>query len=379
MDERVYLEVYDRHFSYQGQVSPSSLTATRRHLTGTSTATFGAPGDGDIRDALAADGACVVVMLDGEAFLSGWVDSDAGDTTPGAPLEYEVTGFDSLLWDTLGWPVPGNDLDNQNVGYWRQRGPAETVLKAAVAANANRLGLPVTVAEDQGRGGNIETQLRFHPLIDRFQPQLIKAGIGVTVGLVEGQGLVVDCYEITEHAIPLDAESGVLTGGTWKRTKPTITRVLAGSQGEAEARQFWGPTVADWEDQSPRVIEHFIDARDVSDDEDDDGGDAEAETQDRMDEAIADGAASYDLSLELEATEEFAYRIHWHPGDIIPLQPRPDVTIPAQIGAAELSINTGVRIKPVVGSGDDPLAQALGPLIKQVRALGRAVRNEAVR
>src|SRR5690625_7975296 len=97
-----------------------------------------------------------------------------------------------------------------------------------------------------------------------------------------------------------------------------------------------------------------------------------------MDEAIADGAEVYDLALELEATDQFAYGLHWQPGDIVPLAPRPDVTIPAQIAAAELTIDGRVRVRPVVGSGDDPLAQALGPVIRQVRGMSRARRSEEV-
>jgi hypothetical protein len=160
----VSIEVYDAAFAYQGTVDiVTELSAHRRHLA-PSTATIGLDPSVEARDFLVANGAQVVIKVGDTPFMSGWVDSDAGSITPAAPLTYEIVGHDVLMWDVLGWPVPGNTLANQNVAYWKMKAAAETVVKAAVQANAvQRLGLPVSVATDLARGGQIDVSLRFHP------------------------------------------------------------------------------------------------------------------------------------------------------------------------------------------------------------------------
>src|SRR5690606_10944281 len=98
-------------------------------------------------------------------------------------------------------------------------------------------------------GGTVDVSIRFHPLMERTATPLFEAGLGVRVSLVEGQGLELDVYEVREHEFPLDPESGTIVSGTWRRKRPTMTRGGAGTQGEAEARTFYGPRVAGWEDQ----------------------------------------------------------------------------------------------------------------------------------
>lgn len=377
--DTVSIEVYDNTFTWQGTVSLlMELTAHRRHLE-VSTAEFTIAPDDPMRPFLTTAGSQAVILLNDEPFLSGWVVSDAGTIDPSEGVEFELLGHETVLWDVTGWPVPGNSLSNQNVGYWRQRGPGETVVKAAAAANFNRLGMPVTAAADQGRGGTVDVSIRFHPLMERIATPLFEAGLGVRVSLVEGQGLELDVYEVREHEFPLDPESGTIVSGAWRRNRPTLTRVVAGTQGEAEARTFYGPRVAGWEGQwEPRIIEGFVDARDVSEDGED-PEEAQQEAVARMSEALTEGRAEHELQLELDSTPEFAYRDHWREGDIVPLQPIPDVELTATISEAELTITDGVRVRPVVGAGDDPVLSALTPLISSIRAMARSTRLMANR
>lgn len=371
----VLIEVYNEQSQYVGQADVIvSMRATRRHLA-PSTAQFEIDPRLPIRDRLVEDGAQVAIQVDGELFLSGWVTSDGGSIDPAEPLTYQVTGHDFLGWSLLGWPVPGAPLSGQNVAYWRRRTAAETALKDAISANASsRLGLPVTVAPDLARGGQVDVSLRFHPLMDRMATQLNSAGVGMTASLVRGQGIEVDVYETRTHRRIWDPRSGVIVGGGWQRNKPSLSRVVAGSQGEAEARSFFGPVVADWESSmGSMLIEGFVDARDIGGDE----GDTEEEVETRMWEKLNEGAATHDLALELDSAPGFAYQTGWNVGDTALLAPRPDVVIPAQLQAAELSISdeSGVRVRPVVGFGDDPTLRALGPVIKSVAQLGRAYRD----
>src|SRR5690606_24231825 len=224
----------------------------------------------------------------------------------------------------------------------------------AAAANFDRLGMPVTAATDQGRGGTVDVSIRFHPLMERIATPLFEAGLGVRVSLVEGQGLELDVYEVREHEFPLDPESGTIVSGTWRRNRPTLTRVVAGTQGEAEARTFYRPRVAGWEDQwEPRIIEGFVDARDVSEDGED-PEEAQQEAVARMSATLIEGCVQHGIHLVLDATQEVAYRHHWREGNIAPLRPLPDVELTATIREAELTISDCVRLRPVVGAGHDP-------------------------
>src|SRR5690606_11466357 len=96
-------------------------------------------------------------------------------------------------------------------------------------------------------------------------------------------------------------------------------------------------------------------------------------------EALTEGRAEHELQLELDSTPEFAYRDHWREGDIVPLRPIPDVELTATISEAELTISDGVRVRPVVGAGDDPVLSALTPLISSIRAMARSTRLMANR
>src|SRR6185312_7835189 len=105
-----------------------------------------------------------------------------------------------ILWNILGWPNPGGSITQQGAidKYDKRSGAAETVFKGFVQANAvTRLGLPVVVLPDRGRGSNLTIYSRMHSLADRLLPAIDGAGIGFTVDqqLVNGvPKLVVDCY-----------------------------------------------------------------------------------------------------------------------------------------------------------------------------------------
>lgn len=358
----VALSVYDKDFTWQGYVPEfTALRATRRHAE-LSTMEFTAPPDVDVRAALAASGAHVVCTYLGAPFVGGWVSSDGGTLLPTDDVTYTVQGHGALLRHLQGWPVPAAGTGGQTVPYWTMTGPAETVAKAVLAANVTRLGLPVTVAPDLGRGATVSLASRFHPVADRLLPAIASTGIGVTVDLVEGVGLVIDCYVPTVHTLPLTAASGVIVAGTWRRVWPTVTRVVAGSQGEAEARVFFGPLVdAAREAEWGVVIEAFIDARDTDD---------PAVVTARMQEALDAGAPGVELSVSLVETPDFAYADPYYVGDVVPITLGPGVTTTDVIFEAELvsTVDGGHEMTPRIGkSSSGQVARAVDVLAVDVR------------
>lgn len=286
-------------WSFKGWVGrPIDLKPTIRHNM-MSTATFTIDSTHLRAADLMAPGARVMIYRHGAFEMSGPVRQTTGDFNVASVLSFSVEDDFRILHNWLAWPKPTAPLTGQNVEYRTITGPAETVVKTAMAETAIRLGFPLYIAPDQGRGARGTYTFRMHPVYDRLFPAIDQAGIGVTVRQ-EGAGLILDCYTPTVYPHILSPESGTVIGGTYSLAAPTATRVVVGGQGEGVLRTFKGfPDLAreaEWTD----IIEVFRDARDSS------VGDVYAE---RAAETLAEGAPLSGLSLELSETPHFRYGV----------------------------------------------------------------------
>lgn len=284
-------------WDFKGWVGrPIDLKPIIRHNV-KSTATFTLDAD-HLRVAdLMAPGARVMIYRHGEFQMSGPVTLSTGDFSVASTLVFSVEDDFRILNNWLAWPVPGAALTSQNVEYRTITGPAETVVKTVMAENATRLGFPLTVAPDLGRGTSSTYTFRFHPVYDRLFPAVDQAGIGISVQQ-SGAGLTLDCYAPRTYPHTLSTESGTVIGGTYSLAGPTATRVVVGGQGDGTARTFKGYTdstrEADWTD----IIETLQDARD--------SGAADVYAS-RAAEVLAAGASLGGLSLVLSETPNFRY------------------------------------------------------------------------
>ncbi|MDO5743500.1 MAG: hypothetical protein Q4P23_03445 [Micrococcaceae bacterium] len=242
-------------------------------------------------------GARVMIYRHGAYEMSGPVRLVTGDFNLASVLTFSVEDDFRILHNWLAWPKPAAPLTGQNVEYRSITGPAETVVKTIMAENAARLGFPLTVATDLGRGASGTYTFRFHPAYDRLFPAIDQAGIGVTVRQIDG-GLLLDCYTPRDYPHILSPEAGTVLGGTYSLAAPTATRVVVGGQGEGVARTFKGFPDTARETAWTDIIETFQDARDSS------VGDIYAE---RAAESLAEGAPLSGLSLELSETPHFSY------------------------------------------------------------------------
>ncbi|GAB2698324.1 Gp37-like protein [Thalassiella azotivora] len=363
------ITVFDKTYQRLGWVGdPMAVTVTPRHNL-LATATLTIPAEHREVPNLAADGARVTIDYHGTQILSGPCQLTSGRyPARGGDVTFTVEDDFRVLRNVLGWPVPGAALTAQNVAYDVRTGPAETVLKAFAAANATaRLGLPLTIATDQGRGATITASTRFHPLVDRLYPAVEQAGLGVTVRQ-QGTGLVLDCYEPQTWPQTLTDKSGAVLGWEWSRAAPTATRVIAGDQGEGTARTFTGGIDTAREAAWGDVIEVFRDARDT---------DAPEVVAERIAETLAEGAPTSGLKLELTETPAFRYdptgargvRV----GDVVAVRVAPDVVISDVLREVSLSwtVNDGLAVTPVIGDrSDDPdtlLARAVAGIARGLR------------
>lgn len=373
MDDLFHVTVYDKSRQRVGWCNaPISQMWTPRHNQ-QGTGNLVVPGDVDAAALLSLEGARVVVQYQDEHLMSGPVRLIEG-RGPRAEREltFQVQDDFRLLSRILGWPVPTAAISGQGAAEYRVlSGPAETVAKTLIRENANRVNAPVDIAPDQGRGGNVRLQIRMQPIADILLPLVDQAGVGITVRQVGGRFLV-DCYEPQAWPLTLSEASGTIADLEFSRTPPSMTRVVVGGPGEGVERIFRQRINAEAEALYGDVIEGFVDARDVKDDD----PDRLALMDARGDEALAEAAAKVGLSLTLSETDVFRYGgpLGVHVGDALTIELSPGVVITDVLRAATLGLSAnGPVATPQVGERtDDPmkaLVQAVGRTARDVRAM----------
>lgn len=367
------ITVYDKAFGKRGTIgAPASVKWQHRH-NGLSTATVVVDADHPRVPDLLTRG-CRMHVDYGQHRIGGLIRRKrvVGPSSR-AVVEVEVHDDWRLLTRMLGWAVPGAGVGGQTVAYDVRTGPVETVVKGYIAANATRLGLPVTVAPDQGRGASVDGALRFHPLADRVVPLLDAGGVGFTVRQ-QGAGFVVDAYAVEQHPRTLTERSGVVRGWEWIEDAPNATRTVAGAQGEAEARDFYGPLIdgaleAEWGD----VVEVFTDARNAGTND----TDPAAAALDAMTKKLAEGRAQAGLKVQLSETDTFRYGTAVTRGDRVSLEVGPGIVLDDVLREAELewSGRGPLTVTPIVGDRND--VDHIIP--RALAALGRGMRDLAGR
>lgn len=333
------LDVYTKTFVRVGRVgAPISVTVTPK-VNAIGTATVSIMANDVMAAKLLADGARVVIIdpqqsYDDGVVMSGRVDGVRGSGDVGAELiEFDIIDDFCLFNEVLGWVIPTAPITGQGTAgqWWTSTGPAETVLRNAVVANAvTRLGLPVNFPASQGRGSTVTAKLRFDPLSELFETgSTTSASVGGGTGAGAGigaAGIIVSVKQIAGqlrvivrtpkvYTRVLTPDSGEVISWGYNMQRPTATRVVIGGQGEAQARALRTKADATRETQIGWIIERWRDARDV-----DAGADQDSNLYARGQETLDEGAAKVGLSLSLAETEAFKYGKNVTVGDTVSLQ-----------------------------------------------------------
>lgn len=395
------ITVYDKWRERKAIVStPLSLRVVPRHnLKGTAefSLALNHPALGDLMEA----GSRVVIEYRDKHALSGPVKARSinGPSNQGKATFIVEDDF-SILYETLGWPVPGSAITNQGAAERHViTGPAETVVKELFVQNSIiRLGNNCIIAPDQGRGDIITVELRFESLMEKLFPAVEDAGIGVNVRQ-DGYNLVLDCYEPVTYAPILSEESGIVQDWSWTNTSPKATSVVVGGREEAKLREFRqfvdSPAIDLWELRS----ETFVDARDVGSELNDWYGDMktaqgqtppdtaaidalnasyagiraayEALIAKRGDESLTENAEKTGIRMVLSETDSFRYGDSVNVGDRVSMKVGPGLTLTDTLREAELTwtFEDGVTATPSVGEITD----------NPDRVFAKALRNSATR
>jgi hypothetical protein len=340
------------------------------------TLTFTVPGDHIRAEALVTPGARVCLAYsppEGTTtyYLSGRVDTvQAQGPTFGSTLV--VTVLADWIDTVLAWPVPANVITNQNVEYYRATGPAETVLKNLITANAvTRLGEPWTVAASLGRGNTVTVAARYALLSDVLGGML-DPGVGLSMIRYPGDATVsVDVYE------PVDRSSRVMSESTgaitqWSATigGPSVTRGIVGMDGEGTARAMTQTTVPPAHTATEiaygYVIESFVDARDVA---------TTGEGLERGAAAVEEGSPTISITATLAETPFWQVGRSINLGDIVTVEPIPGLVSVERVTEIELTYTTdnGLLVAPKVGDPDQSEPTRL--LVDKMARIAAAVRS----
>lgn len=356
MVSRVQLTVYDKAFTKIGPVGDVDVAIVLRHMA-VGTLRFVLPASHRRFPALVARGSRVVATLDGVHVMSGHVTEMSGEATGAWDSVWEFTVSDDIaeILALRGLPDPANPVTAQTKDYDRRSGPAETVFKDAVAANAAAFGIPLTCAPSQGRGLHVDASWRFHRILDRID----LGSLGVTVRQ-SGTGLVADVYQTQSRTQVLGP--GVIPEWQSVITAPETTRVLAGAQGDGAARVIRAVTSPGDESAWGMVRVAWMDARDL----DTLTPEQSAEMTNRMRKELREGRAALATKVALQESDAFRWRHNYNLGDSVRLRLSPHVGV-IEDSITEIRVRTvgdGVAITPIVGD-----ISVLDPYVRSARKL----------
>lgn len=369
MESPFRITVWSKTFTRRGFLGdPVAVTVNLRH-NAQSGATILIPTDHRLVPDLMTPGARVTVDYAGDQVLSGPVVAREGTGDPDGLLTVTVEDDWRLLTRILGWPNPTGSITQQGAAtsYNTASGSAENVVKTLAQRNITRLGLPVTVATNQGRGSTISAKVRMHPLWDRLViAGVLTAGVGFTVRQNGSAGLVLDAYATGTYPRVLTPASGIVTAWSWSLAGPKATRTVVGGQGEGTAREFRLRTSPPVESEFGDVVEVFTDAR---------GESATTELDAAGDTTLAEGSPTTGLSLTLAETDTFRYGTSVRVGDLVTAQlvlGAPSITDVLSEAVLTWTAAEGFTAAPVVGERQDDPNRTLA---RAVAAIARAVRN----
>jgi hypothetical protein len=395
---------------------------------------FRVTGDNPHTAALQEPGARVTIEYRGKVYLSGPITSWQGDILSGGNITYQVLGDRQMPDDAVMWPNPGNPLmpaSRTELGQaWKRpegdlrpgevvyqdgyyQWPASvTTYEAAIKwviqdQLVTRLGQPLTVLPDKGRGGVLDREdlprIRLDPVWEALTPLKNASGLGVRFWQDPlGKTVLFDVVEPSIWPEELTVESGIIVGGTYQARRPIATRIIVGGNGETAARAFYGEErrgrQTALEKQWGMIAEIFRDATS-----------GELVWPEGLDEkykvpkyapfvmtatnwasykktlikserdGLALGAANTSLDVELAETETF----HFGGSDGIPLGATVTIIIRGVVyhdvvTSANIVFNrdNGLVVTPYIGTyEDDPDTQ----LAKTVRALSDSQRRQNTR
>jgi hypothetical protein len=435
------IRVYDKRLAWQGNVGqPIALSGSVLEAApGSFQLTLG-QSDPMVDDVL-AKGARIGITYRDAPLFSGMRRGLSGSITASGHVQATFQGDRRMLTNTLAIvahanPISPSSLDGSTpegraqahlqanvplgpvgtiqgqygytvwpVGEGQRPVPAETAVKWLVRVHlVERLGRPVRIAPDLGRGGVVPLPLLRNPSVaEGVQPILDAAGLILTAVQRPGDEFVtIDVKERDLWPAPLTSAAGVVDGGSWSLNPPSATRAFVGGPGQDAARAFFEVRDATGlEDDYGDVIEVFRDATganlkwpDTLSDQyriakyflqrpeipDADKAAFRTYIAAAGDDALSDGAATTSVNAKLAETEQLYYggADGVQLGDRITVETEGGVLLEDVVTEAEFSYTAskGVSVTPILGARKDDPNRMLGTAIVRLAAGQRRIQRE---
>ncbi|MFD6699681.1 MULTISPECIES: hypothetical protein [unclassified Microbacterium] len=357
------------------QFLPSKSAVTLRAFAA-STAFLTVPDSSPLmRDVIETDGArCQVWMttLEGphltrRKLLEGRVKSPRGEA-PFGTVTVPVVDDLALLDTLLGWQDPSAAITAQAVEYAVYTGPAETRVKAAVAANAARFGLPWDVVPTRGEGTDGRLELRMHKLSEKVLPILQAERLVPSLVRQPTGRWLFDIVRPDALARPLTAMSGVLGSWSWVLDPDEATDVVVGGRGEGTAREFLTVSDAARRTRVGYPLEVFVDAKQTEE-----GADITPSGLDKL----AETGAKAGFTAVLREASWFTFPDAYQEGTRVPVQVG-GLDVDDVISQIDITADpsSGLTVTPRIGLAvDDPQERLVGAVKRLAVAVGAAERR----
>jgi len=277
-------------------------------------------------------------------------------------------------------PSPDRALTSQTVRpYYRETGPAETVIKDAVrrhvgqdARSENRE--PIVVDLSSGRGQNVTINSRFQNLLEELQDVAKNSGV-VFFSYLDSETSEIR-FGVREpndytRSIRLREDNGSLGNISYSLEAPTASRVLVAGQGEGTDRmlRLVESDQTDWEVKTLL----FQDRRDTEEAD---------ELIEAGEDTLADHVEKQSITIDTETLAGLKYGHDFRVGDLITVQlnsadRNAKTNIMDTLQRVELNWNeSGTTYKVSVGPVmEEPDGDKARELIKQLRAELRRTQN----
>ncbi|BAU32451.1 Gp37-like protein [Microcella alkaliphila] len=266
-----------------------------------------------------------IIIRDGSQVFSGRTRRAILSTDPADPKgTWVISGVDDavILAATSALPDPANAPNAQTQDRDRRNGPAETIMKEFVRANAGDLATPersypwLDVAPDLGRGDVLPESARFQSLLEILQRIGTNSGLGFRVAQTEIDGqpmLRFDVYEPTDRRdeIKMSIANEMIDKASWGYQGPNATHLFVGGKGSGADRTIKVITT----DASLQQAEEwgmrwelFQDRRDT---------DEEDELEQAGLETLAENGEETSIDVVPADAPSMAYGVDWGLGDLV--------------------------------------------------------------
>lgn len=293
MESPVEMRIFNKTLDFENVISDVDYYSFAPRLNAQGSAEIAVPSDAPINTLLRTPGTRLSCRYRGEHLMSGPLRTQQGPFITAAPSTiYSLQDDWRILVNTLAWVNPGapiepTSLDSPGQAWQVSPGTsgttagqaqyyewpssiisAEAAIKHLITVNAvTRLGRPVTVLPNEGRGGNARVagllpDIRFQNIAEAIEILLEWSGLVMSVWQdFDTPTIYVDVREPSVWPQVITPSSGIITDGDWSRMAPDATRMVVGGPGQEAERAFWEVRdTTGLESEYGDIIEVFRDA-----------------------------------------------------------------------------------------------------------------------